>query len=349
MLGLEWEEVVSFDEARFGGIRLGVNEDLSVVHSKPFVRGCNEMAMRLGRGEMAAARFVKCEYEIEGGQIGESGSGVRVGVVGEGRGIGVWVWGDGMGSGLLIRGELVGEMDDGVVVRGSIGDAEAKKVVDWGVGVLEAECGGKGVGGVEVWEGRDENEVIVEGYEGRVECESTVEDLRGILDAVAGKITFVEGDGVGVGVIRQGGVVEWRNGGEMGFVRRKRKWVGFGGIVLAVIVVVMMRALILGVKRGGGGVNDVGRGILVLVKRWGGIEWWEGVGGWESKMVKFDCKYQNGVGGHAWYGVERAGGDAVEEFDGGVVGGCEIEQYCKDEAACRDSSDTFSNSLDRSY
>lgn len=336
ILGLEYEEVVSFDEASFGGIRLGVNQNLSVVHSKPFVRGCDEMAMRLGRGEMAAARFVRCEYEIEGGGSGESGSGVRVGVVGEGRGIGVWVWGGGGGRGVLVRGELVGEMDEGVVVRGVVGEVEGRKVVEWGVGVLGEKCGGvsEGMGGVEVWEGRDDKGVVVEGFEGRVECGDNVEDLGAVLEAVAEKVTFVEGEGVGVGMIREGGVVEWRSGGEMGFVRRRRKWVGLGGVVLAVVAVVAMRGVVLGVKRGGGGVNDVGRGILVLVKRWGGIEWWEGVGGWEWRMVRFDCKYQNGVGGQAWYGVERAGGDAVEEFEGGVVGGCDAKQSCKMHTCC---------------
>lgn len=329
-LGLEWEAVVSFDEAAFGGIRLGLNEDLSVVHSREFVRGCQEMAMRLGRGEMAEARFARCEYDVEGGGIGDGGAGVRIGVVGGGRGIGVWVWGNGQGQGVLIRGELVGGGDDEVVVRGNISEIEGKRVIEWGVSVLGENCGGKTIGEAMAWKGNVEEGVVVEGFEGKVDCEGAV-DLGMVLKTVAEKVTFVDGEGVGIGVIAKKGEVQWRNGGEIGFVRRRRKWVGFGGVVMALLGVVFTRAILLVLKRGGGGVNDVGRGVLVLVKRWGGVQWWEGVGQWDDKMVKFDCKYQDGAGGRAWYGVERAGDLAVEKFEGGVVGACDGDGHCKND------------------
>lgn len=57
---IEADVSTSFDDARFGGIVGGINEDLSVVNSSPFSPGCNLLEMKYGPKDTVLADFVSC-------------------------------------------------------------------------------------------------------------------------------------------------------------------------------------------------------------------------------------------------------------------------------------------------
>lgn len=62
VLIIEADVSTSFDDAKFGGIAGGINEDLSVVNSSPFSPGCALLEMKYGPRDAALANFVSCSF-----------------------------------------------------------------------------------------------------------------------------------------------------------------------------------------------------------------------------------------------------------------------------------------------
>lgn len=62
VLTLEDDDVLTFEDARFGGIALGINDDFSVVEMKQLTAICEYLPVNLARGEKSAAEFSICEF-----------------------------------------------------------------------------------------------------------------------------------------------------------------------------------------------------------------------------------------------------------------------------------------------
>lgn len=283
LIALEHETTISFDGAGFGGVGIGIRDNLETVKLRPFVDSCGEAVVKTGRMERSVVRFSVCKYDAGEEDVPLNGNGVGATVF-EGRSVSVVGRGGEIGGAFVILGEFVGaceregwcEGKSGLLLRPS---GDMKELVEWGVRELGCD-----VNGLREWEG---------GWWGDCEGKGWDETVQ-VMDKMTERVSLIETEKMEVALLTRE-KLDWQDIGESEFLVRKRRWVSLAWLGIIAGIVLIGRLIVKGVTR-----NDIGEGVGAILKERVGRDWWE-------SLIR-----EGGTIGYG-YGHENSSNDSLNE------------------------------------
>lgn len=313
---LEKETLLSFQEAGFGGLGLGVNMDRSVAKSYMITESCRQYNVSTQFRDEALPQFSVCNKPTFSRLSAEKKYGyVSVGHI--------------MQSEVFVRVMFYGWLSTATAlpeiyvneklyqVKHALTNATAAALVDIGLDLMAAECAsGNTSTAIEATHSTPPNSHEKEVYTKRMACPTgptSEEEVRAkqvtITTELMKYLTFVDADSLD---LREKSTTEFVPADNIVFLRRRRRILSVSILGILCACLVALRLLSMTFLN-----NDVAIGVELIIKRRLGLKFCESTLRNRSG-ISYNNKFQDREKAH--YGLSRYGSCKVETFEEGSLG-----------------------------